>query len=42
MAAVEIVFPQIYGGQIWVVLLEVAAIAGYLGLAIMAARERSD
>ena len=42
MAAVEIVFPQIYGGRIWVVLLEVAAIAGYLGLAIMAARERSE
>jgi hypothetical protein len=42
MAAIEIVFPQIYGGQIWVVLLEVAAIAGYLGLAIMAARERPE
>ena len=42
MAAVEVVFPQIYGGRIWVVLLEVAAIAGYLGLAIMAARERSE
>ena len=42
MAAVEIVFPQIYGGRIWVILLEVAAIAGYLGLSIMAARERPD
>jgi hypothetical protein len=42
MAAIEIVFPQIYGGQSWVVLLEVAAIAGYLGLAIMAARERPE
>jgi Family of unknown function (DUF6163) len=42
MAAVEIVFPQIYGGQIVVVLLEVAAIAAYLGLAVMAARERPE
>jgi hypothetical protein len=42
MAAVEIVFPQIYGGQLWVVLLEIAAIAAYLGLAVMASRERPE
>jgi uncharacterized protein DUF6163 len=42
MAAVEIFFPQVYGGQLWVVLLEVAAIATYLGLAVMASRERPE
>jgi hypothetical protein len=42
MAAVEIVFPQLSGGQFVVVLLAVAAIAAYLGLAVMAARERPE
>lgn len=40
MAVVEVVFPQIYGGSIIVVLLEVALLAVYLWLAIVSARER--
>jgi uncharacterized protein DUF6163 len=41
MAAVEVLFPQIYGGSLWVVGLEVALLGIYLGLALMAAREQS-
>jgi hypothetical protein len=40
MAAVELFFPQIYGGRFLVVLGELAAILAYVGLAVMAARER--
>ena len=40
MAAVELVFPQIYGGGFVVVLGELAAILAYVGLSVMAARER--
>lgn len=40
MAAVELLFPQIYGGRLWVVGIELVLIAVYLLLAILAARER--
>lgn len=40
MAAVEILFPQIYGGQYWVVMGEIVLLAGYLTLALQAAREK--
>ena len=40
MAAVELVFPQIYGGGFVVVLGELASILAYVGLSVMAARER--
>jgi hypothetical protein len=40
MAVVEALFPQIYGGSILVVMVEVALLAAYLGLALMAAREQ--
>jgi len=40
MAVVEVVFPQVYGGSIIVVLLEAALLAVYLWLAIVSARER--
>jgi hypothetical protein len=39
MVAVEVLFPQIYGGRIWVVAVDVLLIFAYLGLALMAARE---
>lgn len=42
MAAVEVLFPQIYGGKTWVVTAEIVAVAIYLGLALMAARERPE
>ena len=42
MAAVEVFFPQIYGGHTWVVTAELTAIAVYLMLALLAARERPE
>jgi hypothetical protein len=39
MAAVEIFFPQVYGGRMWVVATEGALLFGYLFLAIQSARE---
>jgi Family of unknown function (DUF6163) len=40
MAVVEIFFPGIYGGSMIVVIIEMALLAIYLSLAIVAARER--
>jgi hypothetical protein len=40
MAAVEILFPQIYSGNMWVVAVEVVLLGMYLWLALMAAREQ--
>jgi hypothetical protein len=38
MAVVEVFFPQVYGGSIFVVLVESSLLAVYLWLAIFAAR----
>ena len=40
MVAVEVLFPQIYGGRIWVVGIDMVLIFFYLWLALMAAREQ--
>ena len=40
MAAVEVLFPQIYGGNMGVVVVEVALLGAYLALALLAAREQ--
>src|SRR5713101_4480305 len=40
MAAVEVLFPQIYGGHTWIVVVEVVLLAMYLVLALLAAREQ--
>ena len=40
MAAVELFFPQIYGGRFLVVLAELGMIGGYVALAVLAGRER--
>src|SRR6202162_4953316 len=40
MAVVEVFFPQIYGGSIFIVLIETTLLAVYLWLAIFAAREQ--
>jgi hypothetical protein len=40
MAAVEILFPQIYGGHLWIIILELILLGMYLVLALMAAREQ--
>ncbi|MFL6799046.1 MAG: DUF6163 family protein [Xanthobacteraceae bacterium] len=41
MTAVEALFPQVYGGSVWLIALELALLATYVGLALMAAREQS-
>jgi hypothetical protein len=40
MAAVELLFPQIFGGNTWVIVAEVLLLGSYLWLALMAAREQ--
>ncbi len=42
MAAVELLFPQIFGGSVWVIAIELLLLAAYLGLALMAAREQPE
>jgi hypothetical protein len=40
MAAVEALFPQIYGGRMWVIGVEVLLLLVYLWLALQSAREQ--
>ncbi len=40
MVAVEIFFPNVYGGNVFIVLVEMTLLGMYLFLAIMSARER--
>jgi hypothetical protein len=42
MAAVEVFFPQVYGGSIFVVFIEMTLLGTYLYLAIVSAREHSQ
>jgi hypothetical protein len=42
MAAVELAFPQVFGGRIWIAVLEFLAIFLYIGLALMSGRDRPD
>jgi hypothetical protein len=42
MASIELFFPQVYGGRIPIALLEFVALSCYVGLALMAGRERPD
>jgi hypothetical protein len=42
MAAIELLFPDVYGGRTWVVLFEVTAITIYLALTVLSARERPE
>ena len=42
MAAIELMFPQVYGGRIWIAALEVAAIAVYSFLTLKAGNERPE
>ena len=42
MAAIELMFPQVYGGQIWVIFGNVAMLITYFTLTIAAARERPE
>ena len=40
MIALELFFPEIYGGRVLIVLGELVMIVGYVALSVMAARER--
>jgi Family of unknown function (DUF6163) len=40
MVAVETLFPQIYGGRVWVVGIDMILICSYLWLALMSSREQ--
>lgn len=42
MAAIELFFPQVYGGRLWIAIPEFLAIALYIALALMAGRERPE
>ena len=42
MGAVEVLFPQIYGASIFVVLAEIALLGMYLWLVLKAAREQAE
>jgi len=42
MAAIELFFPQVYGGRILVVIVELAMLVAYFALAVAAARERPE
>ena len=42
MAAVEVLFPQVYGGNIVLVVIEIVLLGMYLGLVVMAAREQPE
>src|SRR4051812_37070800 len=42
MAAVELMFPQVYGGRAIVIFFELAMLTAYFVLAVAAARERPD
>jgi hypothetical protein len=39
LIVVEALFPQIYGGELWVILAKLCMLAVYLALALLAARE---
>ena len=42
MAAIELFFPQVYGGRLWIAIPEFCAILIYVALALMAGRERPE
>lgn len=42
MAAIEFLFPQVYGGRLWIAAIELIAIGIYITLAMLAGRERPN
>ena len=42
MAAIEMLFPQVYGGRLWIAVLEIVSIAVYSFLTLKAGNERPD
>jgi len=42
MAAIELGFPQVFGGRLWIAIPELATLVVYIALALMAGRERPN
>jgi hypothetical protein len=42
MAAIELAFPQVFGGRVWIAVLEFLAIFVYIALALLSGRDRPD
>ena len=42
MAAIELGFPQVFGGRLWIAIPEFATLAVYIFFALMAGRERPN
>jgi hypothetical protein len=42
MAAIELGFPQVFGGRLWIAIPELATLVFYIALALMAGRERPN
>ena len=42
MAAVELFFPQIFGGALWIIPVEVVLIGAYVAATVLAGRERPE
>jgi Family of unknown function (DUF6163) len=42
MVAIELMFPQVYGGHIWVIVGELTMLVAYFVLTVAAVRERQD
>jgi hypothetical protein len=42
MAAIEVGFPQVFGGRLWIAIPELCTLVVYIGLALMAGRERPN
>ena len=42
MAAIEMLFPQVYGGRLWIAVLEIVAILVYSFLTLKAGNERPE
>lgn len=42
MTAIEVLFPQVFGGELLIILAECIAIGAYLAMAVMASRESSE
>ena len=40
MAAVEMLFPQVFSGSVFIIVVEIALLATYIALVLMAAREQ--
>jgi len=42
MEAIELFFPQVYGGRLWIAIPDFCAVMTYIAVALMAGRERPE